>query len=91
MEEEIVIRNTLVMTKSLSMEFDIILRGPIKVCSVVLSSYVWLIVKFEKIDILLDLHTYDFRIIKDKLIILLLSPRNYLLDFKFCFNFSNTF
>ena len=79
------------MTKSLSMEFDIILRGPIKVCSVILNTYVWLIVKFEKIDILLVLRTHDFRIIKDKLIILFLSLCNYLLDFKFCFNFSNTF
>ena len=79
------------MAKSLSMEFDIILRGPIKVCSIILSTYLWLIVKFEKLDILLVLRTHDFRIIKDKLIILFLSLRNYLLDFKFCFNFSNTF
>ena len=79
------------MSKSLPMKFDIILRGPIKVCSVVLSTYVWSIVKFEKIDILLVLRTHNFRIIKDKLIILLLSPRNYLLDFKFCFIFCNTF
>ena len=65
-------------TKGFSMKFDIILRGPIKVCSVVLSTYVWLIVKFERLDILLVLRTHNFRTIKDKLIILLLSPRNYL-------------